>query len=278
MLTGSLIAFYHVGMDFVPICQKIVSMDYKSLLYDIVATNNKDAIRYISSFSGANEKNSAGCKQTLDGYLKLYATNFRMQKAIRRPNESEPCITPQLLKNHSIFLCIPDAKTDLYGPLLGVCTAQAFDYCAARANGESPTLLFVLDEFASLRIGSTDILNAVRKYRKKNVRLMILTQALTDLDILYDSKIRDAIMNNIKYKVILGITDPISQRYFSDIIGQQDICTKSTTVNGNSTSISYGTRKEYIIPPEAFGQLKNDLYLICDDGSYIKLKKNYYFK
>ena len=82
MLIGSLIAYYHCGLDFVPICQRIISMDYKKLLYDIVETQNKDAIKYIASFSGSNEKNSAGCKQCMDDYIKLYATNFRMEKGV----------------------------------------------------------------------------------------------------------------------------------------------------------------------------------------------------
>lgn len=278
MLIGSLIAFYHEGLDFVPICKKIVSLDYKTLLYDIVRTNNGNAIRYISSFSGANEKNSAGCKQCADHYISLYANNFRMANAVRRPKENELCVTPQLLKDHSIFLCIPDSKTDIYGSFLGIASAQAFDFCAARKNQEKPTILFVLDEFASLRIGASDILNAVRKYRKKNVRLMILTQSLLDLDILYGAKIRDSILNNIRYKVILGITDPESQRYFSDIIGKQEVETKSTTISSRSRSVSYGHTQEYCVPPDEFGRLKDELYLICDDGSYIKLQKNYYFK
>ena len=278
MLIGALIAYYHCGLDFVPICKKIISMDYKKLLYDIVETQNQNAIKYIASFSGSNEKNSAGCKQCMDEYIKLYATNFRMSYALHRPCNGELSITPQLLKSHNIFLCVPDAKTDVYGPLLGIITAQTFDYCAARKNGESPHILFVLDEFASLRISSNAILDAIRKYRKKNVRVMILTQSLIDLDILYDEKVRNAILSNIRYKVILGITDPASQKYFADIVGQKDQRVQSTSINGNTTTISYSTKKEYRISPEKFGQLKNDLYLICDDGTYAKYKKNYYFK
>lgn len=278
MLIGALIAYYHCGLDFVPICKRIISMDYKKLLYDIVETQNKDAIKYIASFSGSSEKNSAGCKQCMDDYIKLYATNFRMKYAVRRPVDTELCITPQLLKNHNLFLCVPDAKTDVYGPLLGIITAQAFDYCAARKNGEKPSVLFVLDEFASLRLSPNTILDAIRKYRKKCVRVMILTQALIDLDILYDEKIRNAILSNVKYKVVLGITDPASQKYFADIVGQREQRVQSTSINGNTTTVSYSTKKEYRISPEKFGQLKDDLYLICDDGTYGKYKKNYYFQ
>lgn len=107
---------------------------------------------------------------------------------------------------------------------------------------------------------------------------MILTQGLTDLDILYGKDIREAILGNIKFKVILGITDPKSQQYFSDIIGMKDYRTKSTSVSGKSKQTTYSVRQGYRIPPEQFGQLTDSLYLIMDDGNFLKLKKNFYFK
>lgn len=283
MLIGSLIAFYHQGLDFVPICKKILSMDYVSLLNAIVDTKNNAAIDRIASFSGCNEKNTSESKKCLDQYIKLYATNFRMANAVRRPKENELCITPQALKDHNVFLQIPDEKTDIYGPLLGICSAQAFHYCAARKNGENPTILFVLDEFASLQIDAGTILAAIRKYRKKRVRVMLLTQSVTDLDYMYGSghagsDVRKIILANIKYSLVLGSTDPNTQCYFSDLCGKQEIRTKSTNFSINSSSISYGAKESYRVPPEAFGQLNGQLYLICSDGRYQKLKTNYYFK
>lgn len=283
MLQGTLIAFYEKGMDFVPICKKIISQDYVTLLEEIVDTGNQDAINRIASFSGCNEKNSSESKKTLDKYIRLFATNFRMSNAIRRPKRDEICISPQMLKTHNIFLQIPDEKADLYGPILGIFTAQAFHYCAARENGEKPTLLFVLDEYASLRINSDAILSAIRKYRKKNVRLMLLTQSITDLDQLYGSgasgtDIRKIIMANVRYNVILGSTDPETQLYYSNLIGKHEVRETSSTFSEKNISVGYRANKEFRVEPEAFGQLNNKLYLICNDGSYEKLKTNFYFK
>ena len=284
MLIGSLITYYHQGLDFVPICKKIISMDYVSLLDDIVRGDNQDAIDRIASFSNCNEKNSAESKKCMDKYIKLFATNFRMANAVRRPrNNDEICITPQMLKSHNIFLQIPDEKTDIYGSLLGIFTAQAFHYCAARENGENPTILFVLDEFASLRISAETILAAIRKYRKKNVRILILTQSITDLDHLYGSgsagtDIRKIILANIRYNVIIGSTDPDTQLYFSNLIGKHEVRNTSSSVSSNSVSVTYRADKVYRVDPEAFGQLNGELYLICNDGRYQKLKTNFYFK
>lgn len=278
ILTAALILYYHQGLDFVAIAKKVKSMDVFDLFREITDSNNENAIMYITPFSGENEKHVAGAKHSMDDSLLLYATHSVMEHIIRRPKEGEACLTPAMLETHSLFLKVPDADTDIYGPILGVITAQTFDYCSRRKNYQLPHTLFILDEYASLRIGKTAILNAIRKYRKKNVRLCIQTQALTDLDILYGSDIRESILGNVKHKVVMSIIDPRSQKYFSDIVGMKDYRTQSASFNSSSTSTSYASRKDYRIPPEAFGQLKDDLYVICDDGSYIKLKKNYYFK
>lgn len=278
ILTGALIYYYHQGLDFVEICRKIKSLGVFDLFSEISNSGDEDAIMYISQFSGENEKNTAGCKHSTDDAIALFATHAIMQRIVRRPKDGEKSLTPTLLEDHSLFLKIPDAETDVYGPLLGIITSQTFAYCAKRKNYQCPHILFVLDEFASLHIGKTAILNCVRKYRKKNIRLMILTQALTDLDILYGPNVRESILGNIKYKVILGITDPKSQKYFADIIGMRDYRVKSTSHGNKSTNATYSVRRDYRVPPEAFGQLKDELYVIGDDSSFVRLKKNFYFK
>lgn len=278
ILTGALILYYHQGLDFVEICRKIKSLSVFDLFREITDSNNENAIMYIAQFDGENEKNTAGCKHSMDDAIMLFATHSTIAQIIRRPISGELSLTPSLLENHNLFLKIPDADTDIYGPLLGIITSQTFDYCSRRKNYQKPHILFVLDEFASLHIGKTAILNAIRKYRKKNIRLTILTQALTDIDILYGQDIRESILGNIKFKVILGITDPKSQKYFSDIIGMRDYRSESSSFSHNSFSLSYSTHQDYRVPPEKFGQLKDDLYVIGDDGSYIRLQKNYFFK
>ncbi len=278
MLTGALILYYHQGLDFVEICRKIKSLSVFDLFREITDSNDENAIMYIAQFDGENEKNTAGCKHSMDDAIMLFATHSTMAQIIRRPMSGELSLTPALLEDHSLFLKVPDADTDVYGPLLGIITSQTFDYCSRRKNYQKPHILFVLDEFASLQIGKTAILNAIRKYRKKNIRLTILTQALTDIDILYGQDIRESILGNIKFKVILGITDPKSQKYFADIIGMRDYRSKSSTFGHNSSTLSYSTYQDYRVPPEKFGQLKDDLYVIGDDGSYIRLQKNYFFK
>ena len=85
ILTASLIAFYDSDMDFIPICEKIIKHSWQTLFRDIDATKNTDAILYINSFEGASEVNTAGCKQSCDDAVKLFATNAKIKNAIHRP-------------------------------------------------------------------------------------------------------------------------------------------------------------------------------------------------
>lgn len=80
ILTAALIAFYSQGMDFIPICEKIVSSNWKDLFNAIDATNNAKASAYITSFVGNSETTNAGCKQSADSALKLLRSMTLLSK------------------------------------------------------------------------------------------------------------------------------------------------------------------------------------------------------
>lgn len=63
MITAALICYYGMGWGFVEICEHFLGNDWRGLLNDIAKQKNKIANMYISSFVGASEQNTAGCKQ-----------------------------------------------------------------------------------------------------------------------------------------------------------------------------------------------------------------------
>ena len=279
ILTAALIAFYHTGRDFIEICETVLSSSWQNLFAMIDQSGNKDAIMRINSFEGSNEKNTAGCKQACDAAITLFATNKRVMKSIHRPFEDEEAYTPAILEEKSVFVIIDDEKLELYAPLLHLITAQTLEYLSSRSNDSKTTILLCLDEFASL--GKLDITAALRKLRKKHVRIMVLTQSLADIDLIYGRAERMAMMNNFKFKVILGVDDTDSQRYFSDLIGEVETKRTSYTKSGGiinpqvSQTDSY--IKEYAIQPSDLARLGNHLILLYP-GGFKRLKKNYYFR
>lgn len=279
ILTASLIWGYHVGLDFIDICETITDNSYTSLFNLIDQSKDAAAIRYINQFEGNASQNTAGCKQNADRAVELFSTNERVKRSIHRPAPGETALCCSSVEDHSVFVLIPDARLELLGPLLHIITAQLLNYLADRpAENKSPILL-ALDEFVSL--GKLEIGPALRKLRKKRIRIMVLTQSMADIDELYTRDTRMSMLNNFAYKVILSAGDTDTQRYYADLIGQEEKTKTSITsgsfFSGHSTTETKSTERGYIIEPAALANLGNDLILLYP-GGYRRLRKNFYFK
>ena len=284
ILTASLIAFYSKGMDFIEIvAEKIVGSSWQELFRDIDNTENIDAIRYINGFEGANEANTAGCKQSCDDALKLFATNGKIKRSIRRPKKGEQAVEPKKIEHNNIFVVVGEDKLSLYAPLMNILTSQILQYIGTKQiKKDSPSVLLFLDEFGSLKLDSELILDGVRRFRKRRCRIMVLMQNTVDLNLLYGADATRAILSNLKYKVLLGgLGEPESQKYFASLIGYKDSTKHSTSSNAKQTTHTESEAKEWVIEPADLDrQGKDTVILIASDepDGYMKLKKNYYFK
>lgn len=275
ILTAALIAFYFQGMDFIPIAEKIVTSNWKELFTSIDATGNAKASAYITSFVQTNEATTAGCKQAVDGALKLFALNDIVKQTLHRPEKDEFAISPASLEELSIYIILEDSKLELYAPLLHIITAQTLTFFAERDSEAENTILLALDEFASL--GKLEITPALRKLRKKHVRIMMLTQSLADLNLIYSKDETTAMMENFSYKVVLGASDTDTQLYFAKLIGYTTVQQTSTSRSGKHVTNTITNVKDFAIEPANLAHLKNDLILLHPDG-YDKLKKNFWYK
>lgn len=274
ILTASLITFYHQGMDFVPICEKIMGNSWNALFNAIDETGYEKAIQYINSFAGTSEQNTAGCKQAADAAIKLFAVNERVKNSIRRPRFYEVAFTPSNLEENNVFVVVPDSRLKLYAPLLHIITAQSLEYFSNRSNRNKDTILFCLDEFASF--GRLEMTDALRKLRKKHIRIMVLTQSMADIDLIYGHDERMAMLNNFRFKAVLGADDTDTQEYFAKLIGQKDVKKHSTSSNGSQTTKTKTEAKEWVIAPADMARLGKHLILLHPDG-YLKLRKNFYY-
>ena len=265
MITAALICYYGMGWGFIEICEHFLGNDWRSLLNDIAKQNNQTANMFISSFAGASEQNTAGCKQAADDALKLFAINDKIKNALRKVPSYEKAISPATLEASSVYIYIPDEKLKIYGDLLRIITAQSMEYFSSRPPENKQTILFCLDEFASF--GRLQITEALRKLRKRHIRIMVLTQSLADLDMIYGKDERKAMLGNFKFSVLLGCKDTETQEYFSKMIGE-----KHTLLPADTSQ-----KPQPIIKPADLAHLEQDLFVICDDGA-IRLRKNFYFK
>ena len=280
ILMASLIAFYHENLDFCEICRKIVSSSWQALFNEIDATGDQEAVMYINGFVGANEANTAGCYQQTCEAINLFATNKNVINSVRRPGNGKTALEPSYIETSNIFVIVQDEKLELYAPLMNIIVSQFMQYISSRVveKGKSKTILLALDEYASLHIDSGMILEATRKYRKRLCRLMILTQNLADLIILYGQNVTRGLIGNFDYKVLLGgLGDLESLETFSKLIGYKETKKRSVSRSASGTSRTESEDKEYIIEPSELDRLGDDMILISPEG-YFRLQKNFYFK
>ena len=265
MIAAALICYYGMGWNFIEICEFFLGHDWRSLLNDIAKQQNPIANMFISSFAGASEQNTAGCKQAADDALKLFATNDKIKNALRNVPSYEKAISPATLETSSVYIYIPDEKLKIYGDLLRIITAQSMEYFSSRPPENKQTILFCLDEFASF--GKLQIVESLRKLRKRRIRILVLTQSLADLDMIYGKDERKAMLSNFKFTVLLGCKDTETQEYFSKMIGEKR----------SLLATDPNQKPQPIIKPADLAHLEQDLFVICDDGA-IRLRKNFYFK
>lgn len=275
ILTAALLAFYRQGKDFVEICELICQSSWQQLFKKIDETENQAAIFYINSFEGANEANTAGCKQAADGAINLFATNERIKKTIRRPEPGEESYSAESIEQHHVFINIPDEELELLAPLLHILTAQLLQYLSGRPKENKEKIYINLDEFASL--GKLDITPSLRKLRKKNVRIICLTQSVADIDLIYGKDERASMLNNFKYKVLLSASDTDTQRYIAELIGKRESHRRSITKSATQTSRTDAEEKDWAIEPAELDRLGDDL-IVLYPGGWERLKKNFWFK
>lgn len=262
IIQAMLITGYFHGADFCQICEMICSCDQQQIISDINNVGETDAMKIITPYTAETDIVD-GCYNAARKAVRLFATNKKIKRSVRRPKDFEKSFSPSEIEHTNCFIKLPHNRLKLYEPLTHIIVAQTLDFFMSRPLNYDKQLLFALDEMASL--GKLELLEALRTYRKCGVRIMLLTQSNADIDLIYSKEERTSMINNFKYKVILSAEDTESQKFYADLIGKE---TKSD---------DYSSREQYIIKPEKLGRLRNKLVLIYPEGHMI-LKKNYYFK
>ena len=270
-LTASLIGYYGEGWDFCDICRKVVSTPAIELFKDLYKLGNELVDIYIAGFHGGSEKNASGCKQVCDDAIRAFAVDPRLRETICRPKPGMSCITSDSVETNNVFAVVSRQELQVFGPLLGAISAQVLHHLAGRSGRNSAPILLALDEFTSL--GRMDTLvEALQTFRKRNVRIMLCTQAISDIDETYGYNKRKSIMTNCIYQCVLGVDDPSEQKEFAERVGRQFVERCSTTSSPNGRSYTTSQTEEWIIPPSKLRNMRKKYLLLHPDGHIIAKK------
>lgn len=267
ILKAAFLAFYEQGDDFVEIAKKIVHNDYETLFRLIDECGNDEASTYLNKFQPLRSQDTGGCFESAQSALLPFANPVLDSWVGRSDQTGRPSFGPSTLEEYNIIFVLPDKKREQFAPLTELMVNQLFDYLSGRDLAAKQKILFFLDEFASFQ--NIDISPALQKFRKRNVRIMLLFQSLAQLDRNYSPSTRQEIMDNISITAVCKLNNVETQEYFSRKAGSKITFRSSHTSSGSSTSMEV---KDRAIEPEAFERLRRTL-IIFSGGQYLRAFK-----
>ena len=286
IVTAGLIFFYNRSggqEDFVVMMSNIATIALNTLIMDIADSDDYEARFFINNFISEVKDKLTGelvnvvifdpktlycISQGITNRLKIFSDR-RIQRVLC---QSDKQVKWTELDDYSVFLSIPEDRLSLYGGITSMILNQLIRTMERRPEMHSEEgkgqqkILLALDEFA--RLGKMDVIaDAVSTLRSKNVTILLLMQSLAQLDRIYGENTRRIIMENMGYVAILRVNDPVSQKYFSDLIGTQSVEKESCTTSYGEGTCSFQTSSthEPIIRPHEFRTL-NDIVVVTPDG------------
>lgn len=124
----------------------------------------------------------------------------------------------------------------------------------------------MMDEFAN--IGTVPAFDEkLATMRKYNISATVVLQNLSQIEAMYDDKWK-TIVGNCSTIIFLGSPEKENLEYFSEMLGEETIRTKSTSVNdgkgGSSKSYQYTNRK--VMTPDEIGVMPSDECITFTQG------------
>jgi len=215
------------------------------------------ALEYWNIFkqSATSENTAASIRSTVSNNTAIFLSK-NVQKLTNHKQ-----LSSELLRSKPtvLFIQYPEEKSALYAPVFAPIFSQMLSHIKAQ-NG--CPVYFFLDEFANIgRIGGIDNLAATIRSRKMSLLLGI--QSIKQLEKNYGRNDAIALMENLKTKIFLPGISGDTAKYASDLAGQTEMKTLSTSYGKNSnTSYSHSTTKRELFSADEIRRMKDETCLL----------------
>lgn len=271
ILSAVLLEFALNKLTFIGALKKICTTKDEVLMQELMNSKYED-VRILAGIGNAPEK-------TLGGIMSQLRTNITKicDEEIDNVTSYSEWTPSTLEEGASIYLKINERTIETYKGLWSVIVNQILGFLMERQEKSKLPILLLLDELP--RLGKIEgLLNALATLRSKNVHIVMCIQSMGQLDSIYGHDNTKIIADNSAYKLVLLATDPNTQKYFSDLAGNQTVWVGSRGLSeGASTSNSYGKSQHttQLIRPEEFARLQQPI--LFSPGMFpCKLDKAYW--
>lgn len=279
ILKSAFLAFYEDFRkedDYCKIFDFIAEKSWKQLFSAIDRGNSETAKKLISSFAN-NDKLNAESYATLLRHIELFVCDSALRQHLRR----DEAISAKDINDKQIFVVIREYELSKYAPLLKLMTAQMLQTIRKRENLANKNTLLVLDELSAYGFDIKDLLlDALQRSRKKNVRIMLAVQSLSDLHKVFNNNddVQSA-LNNCDFTMVMSCNSIADAESCQKLIGEHTSYKKSYTKSANSSSVTHSEQQDSAVGITELRALKADkkLILIHEKG-FCRLFKNFYFE
>lgn len=281
LLTGVIIHCFLKGFDF---SQTMIEIHRKSVLELCIEIKNSDheaAKIFIKDIIGLSDQHRNAIGSTLSNYISAF-TDMRVIEAFSTGEDRKTFGWKDIVQSEGestkVFLHIEEDRLEQWGGLIRVMLTQLIRHLERRPNrNESKGImpepfLIMLDEFP--RLGKIEVIkSALPTLRSKNVTFALFVQSIAQLDDTYGASARKVLVENCDYKVLLSITEPESQEYFSRMVGTVPSSQTSISKDIDSGTMGYQVHetRERLIFPESFAGNK-DIWIMTPGGFVSTLK------
>lgn len=288
LLSAIIVYFFSIGCDFSETMLKAVNYSVSEICQKITQSDFDFAKMFISEISGLKKEQQAAVGTDMKQHIMVFATDSYIQDTLSSDeDEKEKTFSWDDISSSNeapnVFLCLSQDRLEQWSGMTRLMITQLIRTLERRPDKQTPQgygispILLLLDEFPLL--GKIDaVTNALTTLRSKKVTFCLMIQSIAQLDAVYNHDVRKIIVDNCQYKVILNITEPDSQEYFSRLIGTVPIGRRSISQNYGpfATQSTYGLQiqefREPLIHPHEFAA-NRDIWLHTPYGflSTIKL-------
>lgn len=261
LLCGALIYYYKKDYPFSKCIREIQKTPARTLIDNIMASNNDDAIMLVSQMAKIKDEELGSIATTMSNGIMTIATDSKLLEVLGM-DRIDNTFSVADIEYKDIFLCIDVADVKKYSSVIGLITSQLVSFLCERKEGETKPIHLLLDEFPAYAssIGQERISDSFSILRSKRCVITICMQSLNQLAVDAfggDEKRAKVILDSCPFLCVLQVNDTGGTgTYLADKIGKHDEKMKSYSRNsdavginkGMSANVSYAER--YIVRPE----------------------------
>jgi len=285
-LTGAIIYYFDLGCSFNETMIAVQSKSISETIDLIMDAKNENAKIYMSKLSDVDRKVIGNIGMELSKLAPL--VNDPAIRDIFSLDDDHDLLDWQELnmvaEPFDVILVFPEAYLDRCEPMILLIINQLIRSLEQRhertysRESELPPVLVMLDEFP--RLGKISaIQNGLATLRSRGVTFALFVQSLTNLNETYGSEAAKVIIDICQYKVIMGVSDPISQEYFSKAVGTIESEQRGISANLDPFSrmftgfgMNISETREPIIYPHEFLTL-TDVVVVNPHNGFCRVNK-----